>query len=467
VSNFDVAVGSIAMKKTVPKKSQRADANGLGSASLREAVDLALEEAKKCGASESEAAASLSQGLSVTVRMDDIETVEHTRDRGLAVTVYFGERTGNASTSDYSATSVQHTVQAACSIARFTEEDSCHGLADPDRLATKFPDLDLYHPWSLTVEEGSELARTCERAALDYDSRIENSEGAAVDSHQGCEVYGNSHGFRGESRKTRHGISCSVIGQNNGSMQRDYWYSTGRRRRDLEEVSEIGRIAGARTVRRLGARKLNTCQVPILFEAPVASSLLSHFIAAISGGALYRKASFLLDSLGKSVFPDFVRIHEQPLLPWAMGSAVFDSEGVETKARDIVAGGVLEGYVLGSYSARRLGLQTTGNAGGVHNLTIDPGKEDLPGLIKALGRGLLVTELIGFGVNSVTGDYSRGAAGFWVEDGEIQFPVEEVTIAGNLKEMFQSIMAIGRDVDTKRNIRCGSILINSLMVAGQ
>jgi PmbA protein len=455
------------MKNTNLRKSQCTDSNGLDSAPFKQAVDVALKEAKKCGASASEAAASLSQGLSVTVRLDDIETVEHTRDRGLAVTVYFGERTGSASTSDYSATSVRQTVQAACSIARFTEEDSCHGLADPDRLANEFPDLDLYHPWLLTVEEGKEIARVCERAALDYDKKIENSEGAVVDSYQGCEVYGNSHGFWGVSRKTRHGISCSVIGETDGNMQRDYWYSASRKREDLEDASEIGRTAGARTIRRLGARKLNTCQVPVLFEAPVASSLLSHFIGAISGGALYRKASFLLDHLGKSVFPDFVRIHEQPLLRRAMGSAVFDGEGVGTKARDIVTGGVLEGYVLGSYSARRLDLETTGNAGGVHNLTIDPGKDDLSGLMKALGRGLLVTELIGFGVNLVTGDYSRGAAGFWVEDGEIQFPVEEVTIAGNLKEMFQSIVAIGRDVDTKRNIRCGSILVDGLTVAGQ
>ena len=455
------------MKNINPRKGQCVDSNELYSAPLREAVDLSLAEAKKYGASESEAAATLSQGLSVTVRMGDIETVEHTRDRGLAVTVFCGERTGSATTSDYSVASVKQTVQAACSIARFTEEDSCHGLADPDRLANEFPDLDLYHPWLLTVDEGKEIARACEQAALDYDKKIENSEGAVVDSHQGCEVYGNSHGFWGENRKTRHGISCAVIGQTNGNMQRDYWYSTSRRREDLEDASEIGRIAGARTVRRLGARKLNTCQVPILFEAPVASSLLSHFIGAISGGALYRKASFLLDHLGTSVFPDFVRIHEQPLLPCAMGSAAFDNEGVATKARDIVAGGVLEGYVLGSYSARRLGLETTGNAGGVYNLTIEPGKDDLPGLIKTLGRGLLVTELIGFGVNAVTGDYSRGAAGFWVEDGEIQFPVEEVTIAGNLKEMFQSIAAIGRDVDTKRNIRCGSILVDALTVAGQ
>jgi PmbA protein len=455
------------MKKTPPRKSQRADSNGLDSAPLREAVGLALKEAKKYGASESEAVASLSQGLSVTVRLGEIETVEHTRDRGLAVTVYFGGRTGSASTSDYSETSVQQTVQAACSIARFTEEDACHGLANPDRLATEFPDLDLYHPWSLSVDEGKEIAHECEQAALDYDIKIENSEGAAVDSHQGCEVYGNSHEFWGENRKTRHGISCSVIGQTDESMQRDYWYSASRRREDLEDASEIGRIAGARTIRRLGARKLNTCQVPVLFEAPIASSLLSHFIGAISGGALYRKASFLLDHLGKSVFPDFVRIHEQPLLPRAMGSAAFDSEGVATKARDIVAGGVLEGYVLGSYSARRLDLETTGNAGGVHNLTIDPGEDDLPGLMKVLGRGLLVTELIGFGINTVTGDYSRGAAGFWIDNGEILFPVEEVTIAGNLKEMFQSIAAIGCDVDTNRNIRCGSILVDGLTVAGQ
>ena len=283
------------MNETNLTKSQRADVNGSDSAPLLEAVDLALREATKCGASASEAAATLSQGLSVTVRMDEIETVEHTRDRGLAVTVYFGKRTGSASTSDYSAISVRQTGQAACSIARFTEDDPCHGLADPDRLASEFPNLELYHPWSLTVDEGKEAARTCEQAALDYDTRIENSEGAAVDSYQGFEVYGNSHGFLGESRKTQHGISCSVIAKTDRSMQRDYWYSASRKREDLEDASEIGRIAGARTVRRLGARKLNTCQVPILFEAPVASSLLSHFIGAVSGGALYKKASFLLD----------------------------------------------------------------------------------------------------------------------------------------------------------------------------
>jgi PmbA protein len=455
------------MKNQTPEDRRGVNRKPSDLAVLQESVDLALEEAVKCGASASEAAASLSQGLSVTVRMGDIETVEHTRDRGLVVTVYFGECTGSASTSDYSADSVRQTVQAACSIARFTEKDSCHGLADPDRLASEFPDLDLYHPWSLTVNEGKEIASACEQAALDYDTRIENSEGATVDSYKGYEVYGNSHGFLGETRKTRHGISCSVIGKSDGSMQRDYWYSVSRRQRDLEDASEIGQIAGARTLRRLGARKLNTCQVPILFEAPVASSLLSHFIGAVSGGALYRKASFLLDHLGKRVFPEFVRIHEQPLLTRAMGSTVFDSEGVVTIARDIVTDGVLEGYVLGSYSARRLGLQTTGNADGVHNLTIDPGDEDLPELITSLDRGLLVTELIGFGVNPVTGDYSRGAAGFWVENGEIQFPVEEVTIAGNLKEMFRSITAIGCDVDTKRNIRCGSILVEGLTVAGQ
>jgi PmbA protein len=435
--------------------------------SLHNVVEIAIKEARESGASESEAAASVSQGLSVTVRKGNIETVEHTRDRGLAVTVYFGDRVGNAATSDYSAASVRQTVEAACSIARFTEEDSCHGLADPDRLATEFPDLDLYHPQELSIDEMVELSQRCEHAALASDPRIENSEGAATDSHKGSEVYGNSHGFRGESKKTRHGISCSVIGKANGNMQRDYWYTVARRFKDLQEASEVGKTAGARTARRLNARKIQTCQSPVLFEAPVASSLLGHFIGAISGGSLYRRASFLLDHLGKRIFPDFVRIYEQPMLQRALGSAAFDSEGVATEPSDIVAGGILERYLLGSYSARRLGLKTTGNAGGVHNLTIDGSGEELPHLITRMDRGLLVTELIGFGVNSVTGDYSRGAAGFWIEDGEIQFPVEEVTIAGNLKQMFNSILAIGSDFDTKQNIRSGSILVDDLTIAGQ
>ena len=435
--------------------------------SVSDVVDIALQAAKGSGASQSEAVASVSQGLSVAVRKGEIETVEHTRDRGLAVTVYFGDRIGNATTSDYSVKSIRQTVQSACSIARFTEDDPCHGLADTDLLATKFPDLDLYHPIERSIDEMVEDAKRCEQSALDYDSRIQNSEGSAIDSHEGTEAYGNSNGFMDENRKTRYGISCSVVGEENGNMQRDYWYSVARNFGDMQNAVGVGKTAGARTARRLNSRKISTCRVPVLFEAPIATSLLSHFIAAISGGSLYRRASFLLEHLGKQVFPDFVRICEQPFLPRAIGSRAYDGEGVVTNSSDIVVGGILERYVLSSYSARRLGLKTTGNAGGIHNLTINGGDRDLNELIKDMDRGLMVTELIGFGINSVTGDYSRGAAGFWIENGEIKFPVEEVTIAGNLKEMFQSILAIGSDIDTKQNIRSGSILIDNLAIAGQ
>ncbi len=434
---------------------------------LREAVQLALMEAAKKGASATEAAASLSQGLAVNVRKGELETVEHTRDHGLVVSVYFGQRTGSASTSDYSAPAVQETVQAACSIARFTEEDACHGLADPERLAKNPVDLNLYHPWRPTVDDARDLALECESKALSIDERITNSEGASVDTHEGCEVYGNTHGFFGHTRKSRQGISCSVIGGENEAMQRDYWYSAARRVNELDSATEVGEKTATRTLRRLGSRRVSTCQVPVIYEAPVASSLLSHFISAISGGALYRKASFLLDHLGEQIFPDFVRIHEQPLLMGAMGSAAFDSEGVATAPRDIVNDGILQGYVLGSYSARRLQMETTGNAGGVHNLTIDPGDQDLEQMIKSVDKGFLVTELIGFGINSVTGDYSRGAAGLWIENGEIAYPVEEVTVAGNLKDIFRNIVSVGTDVDVRRSTRCGSILVDGLTIAGE
>ena len=434
---------------------------------LHSAVQFALEQARQQGATAAEAAASQGQGLSVNVRMGEIETIEHTRDRGLVVTVYLGQKMGSASTADYGPASVAEIVEAACNIARHIEDDVCNGLPDADDLATTFPDLDLYHPWRPSVDDVLDGALACEHAALDWDQRIENSEGASVSTHETLGVYANSLEFLAENRKTRHGISCSVIGRGEGGMQRDYWYTSARRYEDLEAAAAVGKQAAQRTVRRLSSRRAPTDQVPVLFEAPVATSLLSHLVSAISGSALYRKASFLLDQLEQPVFPDWVRVHEQPLLPRAIGSAAFDGEGVQTRTRDIVSDGVLTGYVLDAYSARRLGLRTTGNAGGVHNLTLVSGRKSLDELVSDMGRGLLVTELIGFGVNSVTGDYSRGAAGFWVEDGQIQFPVEEVTIAGNLKEMFQSIAAIGRDVDTKRNIRCGSILVDGLTVAGQ
>ena len=435
-------------------------------AGLSDAVQLALEEAGGRGASSSEAAASLSQGLSVNVRKSEIETVEHTRDRNLVVSVYFGQRTGSASTSDYSPAAVKETVLAACNIAKWTEEDQCIRLADPERLAKDVMDLDLYHPWTPSVEEASSLALECEASALGADARIVNSEGASVDAHQGVEVYGNSLGFIGHTQKSRQGISCSVIAGVGDSMQRDYWYSSARRLGDLDTPVQVGDQAARRTLRRLGARRVPTCKVPVIYEAPVASSLLGHFISAISGGALYRKASFLLDHLDKKIFPEFVRIHEQPLIVGGMGSAAFDGEGVATSARDIVSDGILRGYVLGSYSARRLDMQTTGNAGGVHNLTIDTGDQNLEQMISGIDEGFLVTELIGFGINNVTGDYSRGAAGLWIENGEIAYPVEEVTVAGNLKDIFQNIAAIGNDVDPRRSTRCGSILVEGLTIAG-
>ena len=445
----------------VAPASSRLDPSDLGPV-----VEMTLAEATRQGASGAEAAAALSQGLSVNVRMGELETVEHTRDRGLIITVYFEQRTGSASTSDYSPTSVKDTVQAACRIAEYTEADSCNGLADPDRLATDFPNLDLFHPWNPSVDDACDMALECEQTAMDHDRRIENSEGASVSSHEGHEVYATTSGFWGESRQTRHGLSCSVIGRDDSGMQRDYWFSSSRQAAQLDKPDIVGLEAARRTVRRLDARKIDTCQVPVLFEAPVASSLISHFVGAISGGALYRKASFLLDQVGQQIFPDFVQIYEQPLLKCAMGSAAYDSEGVTTSANNVITDGVLQRYLLGSYSARRLGLETTGNAGGIHNLTAASGDQDLTDLISGLEKGLLVTELIGFGVNMVTGDYSRGAAGFWIENGQIQYPVDEVTIAGNLKEIFSGLCAIGKDVDTRRNIRCGSILIDGLTVAG-
>jgi PmbA protein len=384
----------------------------------------------------------------------------------MGVTVYFGQRTASASTTDFSETALRETVRAACTIARYTAEDDCAGLADPERLAKDIPDLDLHHPWNPGTERAIELARAAESAARGLDKRITNSEGGSLSTHEGLEVYGNTHGFLGAVAATRHSLSVSVIAQDGGGMQRDYWYTVARAAGALESPEKVGLEAARRSLRRLGSQKLSTRECPVLYEAPLASSLLSHLVSAVRGSSLYRQASFLLDSIGKPVFADFVRIHEQPLLKGAQGSAAFDSEGVATKPRDLIRDGILQGYVLDSYSARKLKMVSTGNAGGVHNLTIEPGKDNLEGLIRKMNTGLLVTELIGFGVNMVTGDYSRGAAGFWVENGEIQYPVEEITIAGNLKDMFRHVAAVGNDVDTRGNIRSGSILIESMTVAG-
>jgi PmbA protein len=434
---------------------------------LARTIETALQCAREFGATAAEASVNISSGLSVTVRLGEVETIEHTRDRGLGMTVYVGQRTGSASTSDLSPAAVRDTARAATTIARFTAEDTCAGLADPDRLARDIPELDLYHPWRPPAEEAIALARQCEDAARGFDPCIRNSEGASVTTHEDSGWYGNTHGFLGHVSSTRMSVSCAVIAQNASGMQRDDWYTVARTRGDMDDPLAVGRRAAERARKRLAARKVATCTVPVLFEAPVAASLLSHFVSAIRGGSLYRKTSFLLDSLGKQVFAPAIRIQEEPHLLRGLGSAPFDNEGVATRARDLVRDGVLQGYVLDSYSGRKLGMPTTGNAGGVHNLAIDASAGGLDELIRRMHRGLLVTDLIGFGVNSVTGDYSRVASGFWVENGAIQFPVEEITIAGNLREMFGAIVAVGNDVDRRGNIRSGSILIERMTVAGE
>ncbi|MDX1697119.1 MAG: metalloprotease PmbA, partial [Thiohalobacterales bacterium] len=405
-------------------------------------------------------------GLSVTVRLGETETLEYNRDRILGVTVYFDRCKGSASTADFSPAGVAATVNAACDIARYTSRDACAGLADPARLARVIPDLDLYHPWGIDAGRAIELATGCEDAARAVDPRIDNSEGGTVSSYTGLRVKGNSNGFLGAYRTSYHSISATVIGRQGEEMQRDYWSESARDSRDLPPVEAIGRRAGERAVRRLGTRRLSTRQAPVIIAAETAGSLFRNFIQAISGSALYRKSTFLLDRLGQPVFPGFIHIHEQPLLPKGLGSAPYDAEGVATAARDIVADGILQGYVLNSYAARKLGMETTGNAGGVRNLTIDPGDQDLSELLREMDTGLLVTEFIGFGVNIVTGDFSRGAAGFWVEDGELQYPVDEITVAGNLRDMFMGIRAVGSDVDARGNIRTGSVLIENMTIAG-
>jgi PmbA protein len=434
---------------------------------LKSIVQSLLDAALNQGASAAEAGLSQESGLSVTARLGDVETIEHHRDQGLGVTVYFGQRKGSASSTDLSPESIKETVSAACSIARYTSEDEYAGLPEKELLATEFSDLDLNHPWDLRADEAIALAIECENAARSYHAEISNSEGASVNTHQGIRVMGNTLGFLQGYASTRHSLSCSVLAQRGDSMQRDYWYTVARDANNLESAANVGRKAAERTLRRLQARSLSTRQCPVMYAAEVASGLLGSFIAAISGGNLYRKSSFLLDALDKQVFPEFVRIHEQPYLKGALGSANYDGEGVATQTRDIVSGGILRGYVLSSYSARKLGMRSTGNAGGVHNLTIDPGAYDYQGMLRQLHTGLLVTELMGQGVNMVTGDYSRGAAGFWVENGEIQYPVEEITIAGNLKDMFRNIVAVGNDVDYRGNIRTGSILVERLSIAGE
>ncbi|MEN8166923.1 MAG: metalloprotease PmbA [Pseudomonadota bacterium] len=436
-------------------------------ADLQQLVSDLLNEARRQGASAAEAGVSSDAGLSLNVRMGEPETIEYTRDNGLGVTVYFGQRKGSASTSDLSPEAVSETVRAACNFARYTSEDDCAGLADAALMAREIPDLDLYHPWDLSVDEAIEQATECETAARERDPRIVNSEGASLNTHNGLHVYGNTHGFIGGYPSSRHSLSCAVVGKEGESMQRDYWYSLSRIGELLEAPEQVGRMAAERTLARLGARKIATQEAPVLFQADVAVGLLRSFVGAIRGSALYRKSSFLLDQLDRPVFPEFVRIHEEPRLSRGLGSAPFDSEGVATQDRDFVTDGILSSYVLDSYSARKLGMQTTRNGGGVRNLRINSGELDRAGLLQEMHTGLLVTELMGQGVNNVTGDYSRGAAGFWVENGEIQYPVEEITIAGNLKGMFMGLQEVASDIETRTSVQTGSWLIERMMIAGE
>lgn len=434
---------------------------------LREIAQDLIQYARKRGATAASAEVSDGFGQGVSVRQGEVETIEYNRDKGLSVSVYIGQRRGNASTSDFSPQAVRDTVDAALNIARFTASDDCAGLPEPEMLATEFPDLDLYHPWLLDVDNAIELARECEQAAYAADKRINNSEGATVNVHEAHFVYANSLGFVGGFPTSRHSVSCAVIAGKDDAMQRDYWYSVARNAAEILKVEEVGRIAAERTVRRLKGRNLASMQCPVLFEAPIAASLISHFVGAVSGGSLYRKSSFLLDRLDTQVFSSVMRIDDVPDIRRGLASSPFDDEGVKAQRRTIVDAGVLNGYFLGSYSARKLGMKTTGNAGGSHNLIVQPGKLDFNGLLKKMDRGLLVTELLGQGVNPVTGDYSRGAAGFWVEHGEIQYPVEEITIAGNLKEMFKGIVAVGNDVLVQGSRQCGSVLIEHMAIAGR
>ena len=434
---------------------------------LRQLAHDMLAYAAQQGATASAAEVSDSFGQAVTVRQGEVETIEYTRDKGIGISVYIGQHRGNANTSDFSSQAVRDTVDAAISIARHTASDDCAGLPPRELLAAHPQDLDLYHPWILSVEQAIDLAKECEQAAFARDKRINNSEGATINVQEAQFVFANSLGFIGGFPTSRHSISCSVIAGKGGAMQRDYWYSEARNARDMLKVEEIGRIAAERAIRRLKSRKIGTTQVPVLFEAPIAASLIGHFVGAVSGSSLYRKSSFLLDQLGKQIFSPNIHIEDVPDIPRGLGSSAFDDEGVKTQRRAIVEEGVLQGYFLGSYSARKLGLQTTGNAGGNHNLIVRSGELDFDGLLKEMGRGLVVTELLGQGVNHVTGDYSRGAAGFWVEHGEIQYPVEEITIAGNLKDMYRHIAAVGSDVLVQGSRQCGSILIESMMVAGE
>jgi len=438
----------------------------LGREELEAIVKMALDEADKQGMDQAEVAASHDIGLAATARLGDVENLEYTNDRGIGVTVYKNSCKGNASTSDISPQAIRETVAKACTFANLTASDQYAGLADADLMCTDTEDLDLDHPWSITASDAIELAIETEAVALKFDKRVSNSEGATVSTNRGSRAYGNSHGFVGSFTRTSHNVTCVVLAEADGVMQRDYYYTASRDPDDLEDSALVGRTAAQRVVDRLGARKIKTTRAPVLYVPSVARGLIGHAMGAISGGAQYRRSSFLLDAVNEKVFPEFVSIVEQPHIPKGMASRPYDAEGVATYDRDIITDGILTSYILSSYSARRLGLETTANAGGAQNLIVQGTGDDKASLIKEMGTGLVVEELIGQGVNGVTGDYSRGAVGHWVENGEIQYPVHEVTIAGNLRDLYLRILAIGSDQDIRGGIRCGSVLVEEMTVAG-
>ncbi|QLF92525.1 metalloprotease PmbA [Pseudomonas sp. ABC1] len=434
---------------------------------LYETVERIIDEARRQGATASEVSVSLDQGLSTSVRQGEVETVEFNRDQGFGITLYVGQSKGSASTTGSGAEAIRETVAAALAIARHASEDPYAGLAAPELMASSLPDLDLYHPWDITPEQAIERALQCEAAAFASDPRVRKADGTSLSTHQGCRAYGNSNGFIGGHASTRHSLSCVMIAEtDDGQMQRDYDYDVKRIGGELAAPELIGRRAAERTVRRLGARPVPTCDVPVLFSPDLAGGLLGHFMSAISGGNLYRKSSYLEGALGQILFPEWLSLDERPHIPRALGSAAYDSDGLATYGKSFVDNGRLASYVLGTYSGRKLGLPSTANAGGIHNLFVSHGDEDQAALLRRMGRGLLVTELMGHGLNLVTGDYSRGAGGYWVENGEIQFPVQEVTIAGNLRDMCKQIVAIGNDIESRGNIRTGSILVERMTLAG-
>ncbi|MBI2785158.1 MAG: metalloprotease PmbA [Legionella longbeachae] len=434
---------------------------------LTRLMNVVLELAKKEGATDAMVAVNNDKGFSVDVRMGEVETIAFSEDKGVGLTVYIGNRKGGASSTDISPAALEAMVKAACDIARVSAEDPCFGLADKELMTQNYPDLDLFHPWDLSPKQAIDMAIKCESYALSLDKRIANSDGVNVSSYESHHGFANTHGGSGFVHSTRHGLSCSLIAKEGEQMQRDYDYTTVRNARDLVDTHVIAKNAVDRALSRLGAKQIATQATPVIFSSRISSGLISSFINAISGSNLYRKNTFLLDSIGQQIFPEFMRIYEQPHLLGALGSSPFDSEGVPTRPNLLVENGKVMQYILGSYSARKLGLKTTANSDGVHNLTVDPTAGDLDDLLKIMGNGLLVTELMGQGVNGVTGDYSRGASGYWVEDGVVQYPVDEITIAGNLKEMFKTIIAVGNDINPNLATRCGSILIEKMMIAGK